>query len=154
MASRTIKSSKTGQDAIKRRDALIVLLRQKYLFREDAFADRTMFLGSSNTQKSSPLCGFVFKTPNGAPFLLGVIALDSDKERATANAFQYALSSETLGLVAVSLPGQEAPKFFRRRFDQPKFDEMPELEYYCKGALGPQAVLLEDSPPYRINSKK
>ena len=113
-----------------------------------------MFLESSDTQKSSPLCGFVFKTPNGAPFLLGVIAFGGDKEQATADAFQYALSSETLGLVAVSLPEQEAPKFFRRRFDQPKFDEMPELEYYCKGALGPQGVLLEDSTPYRTSSKK
>jgi len=154
MASRTAKNSKASQDAIKRRDALIALLRHKYLFREEAFSDRTMFLEPSDTEQSSPVCGFVFKTPNGAPFLLGVIALNSDKERATADAFQYALSSETLGLVAVSMPGQEAPKFFRRRFDQPKFDEMPELEYYCKGALGPQGVLLEDSPPYQTNSKK
>ncbi len=154
MRSRTAKCCKIGEDAIKRRDALIAVLRNKYLFREDAFRDRTVFLEPNDTDQSAPLSGFVLKTPNGAPFLLGVVASDSDKERATTEAFQYALSSETLGLVAVSLPGREEPKYFRRRFDQPKFDEMPELEYYCKGALGPQGVLLEDSPPYRSKSKK
>jgi type I restriction enzyme M protein len=154
MASRTAISSKTAQTSTKRRDALIALLRHKYLFREEAFASRTLFLDSNDSSQPVPLCGFVFQTPNGAPFLLGVVALDSDKERATRDAFQYALTSETLGLVAVSLPEQETPKFFRRHFNQPKFDEIPELEYYCKGALGPQGVLLEDSRPYRTKAKE
>ena len=136
-----------------RRDELLTILRQKYLFREEAFAGRTLFLELNDSFQAAPLCGFVFKTPNGAPFLLGVVATESDKERATRDAFQYALSSETLGLVAVSLPEQETPKFFRRHFSQPKFDEISELEFYCKGALGPQGVLLEDSIPYRTKSK-
>jgi len=154
MASRTAKNSKAAQTTSKRRDALVTLLRHKYLFREETFASRTAFLEPSDSSQPVPLCGFTFQTPNGAPFLLGVVALESDKEQATKNAFQYALSSETLGLVVVSLPEQETPKFFRRHFNQPKFDEIPEIEYYCKGALGPQGALLEDSPPYRTKAKE
>lgn len=153
MTSKTARSSKIAQSTVKRRDELLTLLRHKYLFCEEAFAGRTLFLEPGDSSQPAPLCGFVFQTPNGAPFLLGVVAFESDKERATRDAFQYALSSETLGLVAVSLPEQETPKFFRRHFGQPKFDEMPELEFYCKGALGPQGVLLEDSTPYRTKSK-
>ena len=85
MASTTAKKNKLAQTAIKRRDALMALLRHKYLFREEAFASRTVFLEPSDSSQSVPLCGFAFKTPNGAPFLLGVVALESDKERATAD---------------------------------------------------------------------
>jgi type I restriction enzyme M protein len=154
MAYRTAKISKATQTTSKRRDVLVTLLRHKYLFGEETFASRTVFLEPSDLSQPVPLCGFTFQTPNGAPFLLGVVALESDKEQATKNAFQYALSSETLGLVVVSLPEQETPKFFRRHFNQPKFDEISEIEYYCKGALGPQGALLEDSPPYRTKAKE
>src|ERR1035437_4429008 len=113
MASATTKKTKVAQTTIKRRDALMALLRHKYLFREETFANRTGFLEPADSSQPLSLCGFTFQTPNGAPFLLGVVALESDKESATRDAFQYALSSETLGLVAVSLPEQETPKFFR-----------------------------------------
>ena len=83
MASRTTKTTKAAQTTIKKRDALLTLLRHKYLFREEAFAGRTLFLEPSDSSQSVSLCGFVFQTPNGAPFLLGVVALEGDKERAT-----------------------------------------------------------------------
>lgn len=154
MASRSVKKSKATQTTGKRRDALVTLLRHKYLFREETFAGRTVFLEPGDSSQPVPLCGFTYQTPNGAPFLLGVVALENDTEQATRDAFQYALSSETLGLVVVSLPEQDAPKFFRRNFNQTKFDEISEIEYYCKGALGPQGALLEDSPPYRTKAKE
>src|SRR6266487_4816605 len=153
MVSRPTKPTKTVRWIAERRDALMTLLRTKYLYREDKFADRTLLLESANSPNSSTLYGFVFRTPRGAPFMLGVVSPKGDDERVTGDAFQYALATETLGLVVVLPSEQDAPKFFRRRFDQPKFDEIPDLKYYCKGSLGPQGVLLEDAPPYRATSK-
>lgn len=148
---RPLTAKRTSKTADRKRQLLLTLLQHRYLFREEVFADRTEFL--DDHVDSPAFCGFIFRSSTGAPFLLGVVASEDAKDHMTNTAFQYALSSETLGLVAVLPHGQETPKFYRRRFDQPKFNEIPELEYYCKGALGPQGVLLEDSPPYRANVK-
>ena len=138
---------------VEQRDTLMTILRTKYLYREDRFVDRTLLLEPGDSSNSSGFCGFVFRTTGGAPFLLGVASPEGDDERTTGEAFQYALATETLGLVVVLPTKRDAPKFFRRRFDQSKFDEIPDLEYYCKGALGPQGVLLEDAIPYRAPAK-
>jgi type I restriction enzyme M protein len=91
-------------------------------------------------------CGLVLNTRDGAPFLLALAMVDDDLERITSDAFQYALSTETLGLIAILPAHKDRLVVYRRRFGQSKFDEITELEYYCKGSIGPQGILLEDAP--------
>jgi type I restriction enzyme M protein len=147
------ETEKAKKLIIQRREMLLTILRVKYLYREDKFGDRTLMIEPGTSSGSSLLCGFVFCTTGGAPFLLAAANPEGDDERSTGEAFQYALATETIGLVVVLPTKHDTPKFFRRRFDQNKFDEIPDLEYYCKGALGPQGVLLDDANPYRATTK-
>jgi type I restriction enzyme M protein len=146
------KSSGLFEDARRKREALLSILRETYLFREDIFADRTELLDPENPSTPTVPYGFVLRTRGGAPFLLGAITPDGT-DGGIAAAFQYALASETLGLVAVLGVTQDSPRFYRRHFGQPKFNEIPDLEYYCRGAIGPQGILLEDAVAYRAGQR-
>ena len=148
MGTQTNKSRNLSGNATEKREALLSTLREEYLFREEIFADRTELLDPENPLTPMVPFGFVLRTRGGAPFLLGAITPD-DTDNGIAGAFQYALANETVGLVAVLGITRDRPKFYRRHFGQPKFNEIPDLEYYCKGAIGPQGVLLEDAVAYR-----
>ena len=146
------RNTKVGWEPKSRREFLLRVLREKYLFREALFANRTTWLEPDKGSVGAPPYGFFLQAPGGAPFLLGAVSEDNSEE-ALAAVYQCALGSETVGLVAVLAGKSERPRFFRRHFGQPKFSEIPDLEYYCKGAIGPQGVLLEDALAYRAEGK-
>lgn len=154
MPSPKTKQQPTPHSVSERRNALLTLLGEKYLFSGEKFSGKRTLIEPDSDQTPTGLCGAMFQTPNGAAFLLAVAAPAPDGERTKADAFQFALSTETIGLVVILESGANDVVVFRRRFDQPKFEEIPRLEYYCKGAVGPQGVLMEDSPSYGGDSTR
>ena len=153
MNSQLSKKAKLASSGKKRLEELLSLLQTRYLFREDIFSKRTKTIKTEDLPGVSSSCGVALLSQNEAPFMVGVVQAGDSLEKVTNSAFQYALSTETIGLVLVFPVRGDKPVFYRRRFDHLKFDEIHDLEFYCKGSLGPQGVLLEDSPPYRIQGK-
>lgn len=145
------KGSTKAKDKVstaKARDNLLRLLRTKYLFGEQEFGDRTLLLPTREVPLSPEIHGFILRSPNGAPFLIAVAAHEGSVEECRGEATRFALTTETIGLVAILDAGTQKLIALRRRFDQPAFEEMPDLEYYSKGFIGPQGILLQDVPTY------
>lgn len=148
-AARTDKAKNPFEQA---RRHLLNLLTSKYLYRDEYFKDRVAFLNPGKEEPLREPFGFTFNTKNGAPFILGVVVSDDAQESDLDEAFQYALRSETIGLLAVLPLQNDTPRFYRRRFDRPKFDEVRDFEYYFKGSVGSQGVILEEPAPYKGES--
>ena len=141
-----LKTTIKAKSPAGKRDELLALLREKYLFSADLFAERMRLVPLGEDELKPQALGFELLTTSGASFLVAAVPAAGDLPRTVTEAFQYALSTETIGLVVVHANDEPKPKFYRRLFSQPKFDEIPSLEFYCKGAVGPQGVLLEDPP--------
>ena len=140
------KSTTKPSRNIERAEPLRALLANKYLYTNEHFAGRVDFgidLGTGPQFNES----FALKTRGGRPFLLAVTA--KDVERAHEAASRFALQSETIGLIVIADTMGETVQVYRRRFDSPNFERIPDLEYYFRGAVGSQSLLLEEQPDYR-----
>src|SRR5215217_810288 len=127
--------SATAECAV--RDQLLRILETKYLFHPEVFKGRVDLPEKVNAHTRSLV---ILQSPNGAPFLLGAVATS---QSVTENVFDYVLSTETIGVVVLFGEEDKQLKIYRRHFDQPKFDEVPDLEYYYRGSIGPQGILID-----------
>lgn len=119
------------------RDQLLRILETKYLFHPEVFKERVDLPEKVNDLTRSLV---ILQSPNGAPFLLGAVATSHS---VTETVFDYVLSTETIGIVVLLGEEDKQLKIYRRHFDQPKFDEVPDLEYYYRGSIGPQGILID-----------
>ena len=134
-------------------DAIRSLLRDKYLYSEEHFANRLETMDKKAFEDCAVSEAFAFTTCGGKPFLLAIACESSSWLRALEQASKHIAATETIGLLALATKDAAHVEFFRRRFDSNKFDRIPDLEYYFKGAVGAQSVLLEETPDYRIAGK-
>ncbi len=126
------------------------LLREKYLYTDERFSARTDHLDDvSFTADCEVSEAFCFRTRGGKPFLLAVACASSRIARALEQATKYIVGTETIGLLVLATDDASHGEFYRRRFDSNKLDRIPDLEYYFKGAVGAQSILLEEPAEYR-----
>ena len=128
------------------------LLRDKYLYNDEHFATRTQTIDKKAFEDCAISEAFAFTTRGGKPFLLVIACESSSLSRALEQASEHIAATETIGLLALVINDASRAEFYRRRFDSNKFDRIPDLEYYFKGAVGAQSVLLEETPEYRVSA--
>ena len=131
-------------------DAIRTLLRDKYLYSEEHFATRIEIIDKETFENCAISEAFAFTTRGGKPFLLAIACESSSLTRTLEQASKHIATTETIGLLALATDNASRVEFYRRRFDSNKFDRIPDLEYYFKGAVGAQSVLLEESTEYRV----
>jgi type I restriction enzyme M protein len=149
MTKKKTESEKMHINLINRREHFLGLLESKYLFNRNIYAKRTSFIEPDEFPHSAHMCGAILQTISGASFLLAMVINDSQIEIGVKEAFNFAFKSETIGIVAILPLYQNKVFAYRRRFYQDKFEEVPELEYYCKGLIGSQGSLFEDADANR-----
>ena len=139
------KKKKTVSD-----DSIRKLLRDKYLYSDEHFSTRIETLDKRTFEDCAISEAFSLTTRGGKPFLLAIACEASSLSKTLEQASKHIAATETMGLLALAPNDASRVEFYRRRFDSNKFDRIPDLEYYFKGAVGAQSVLLEETPEYRV----
>lgn len=128
------------------------LLGTKYLYTKERFESRTSELNEELFPDCQVSEAFTFNTCGGRPFFMAVACPAASQSKALDHASKHILASETLGLLVLAANDSPQIEFYRRKFDADKFDRIPEIEYYFKGAIGAQSVLLEDPAEYKTSN--
>lgn len=142
--SPTKKKKPVSDDSIRK------LLRDKYLYSDEHFSTRIETLDKRTFEDCAISEAFSLTTRGGKPFLLAIACEASSLSKTLEQASKHIAATETIGLLALAPNDSSRVEFYRRRFDSNKFDRIPDLEYYFKGAVGAQSVLLEETPEYRV----
>lgn len=121
---------------------LLALLRDKYLYSDGEFSSRTESIHKRVFKGCNISEAFSFNTCGGKPFLLAVACDSSCMSQALEQASKYILATETIGLLVLADNNATRVEFYRRRFDSSKIDRIPAIEYYFKGSVGAQSVLV------------
>ncbi len=135
----------------QRRTSVVVgllrdVLATKYLYTDGYFASRTEALPNELFDVGTSEA-FFFKTRGGRPFILAVATNNKKNDYETAG--KFALGTETIGILVISDSTGESIEVYRRRFDSPKFERIPDLEYYFRGAEGARSTLLGGLTEYQ-----
>ncbi len=123
------------------REPLLALLQTKYLYAGEFFEDRVAHLPPSALGRSTKE-SFILRTRGKRPFLLA--ASGADRSAIRQAAIQYALGTDTVGLVVVADAKATEVEVYRRGFDSPKCDRISELEYCFRPSTGTQCRLLAE----------
>ncbi len=143
-------STKTSKSPA--RTSLRDILATKYLYTEERFDSRTTELNLELFPDCQVSEAFTFNTRGGRPFLMAIACPAALHSQAMECASKQILASETLGLLVLAADDAPQIEFYRRKFDSDKFDRIPEIEYYFKGAIGAQSVLFEEPAEYKISN--
>jgi type I restriction enzyme M protein len=110
------------------------------LYRDDFFVEppASVALSRPSGEGGTGEALVYFACPS-APFLLATAAQDGSPEPSRSLAFQYALSTETIGTVVFLAGAGDTLNVFRRRFSENEFEVVPGLEHYHKQATVPNS---------------
>lgn len=125
---------------------MLEVLDQKYFYKLDVFEKRTRFLTISDERnekgEENAIC---FEVYTGAPFILFVATHSAPSKTIRENAKEFALSTETLGLIAIFDRSNEAFEVLRRRYRDNEFDTIQDIEYYFKDSFNGEQPINNDT---------
>lgn len=125
------------------------ILDEKYFYKSEYFDGRTQLIllgGETADVHENALC---FEVYPGAPFCLFVATTSNPPKAIREKALNYALTTETIGVVAFFSHDNEDFEVLRRRYRDGKFETVNGVEYYYKGSAGGQLRLLEEVAEYQ-----
>lgn len=127
------------------------ILDEKYFYKLEYFNERTKFVSLEGETHSSHENAFCFEVYPGTPFCLFVASSSTPSERIRQKAFDYALSTETIGVVAFFSQDSEDFEVLRRRYRDGNFETVKGIEYYYVG-LSEQLHLFKNNTQYQANA--
>lgn len=127
------------------------ILDEKYFYKPQYFNGRTQFvsLGGETSDGQNALC---FEVYPGAPFCLFVATTSNPPKKIRDKALDYALGTETIGIVAFFAHDNETFEVLKRRYRDGKFETVNGVEYYYKGSAGGDFRLFEEGAEYQAST--
>jgi len=127
------------------------ILDEKYFYKPEYFSDRTQFITLGDEASDAVENALCFEVYSGVPFCL-FVAVESDvPKKLREQALDYALSTETIGVVAFFSHDSEEFEVLRRRYRDSKFETINGVEYYFKGSSGGVLRLFEEDAEYQTS---
>lgn len=125
------------------------ILDEKYFYKSEYFDGRTQFISLGGETPENALC---FEVYPGAPFCLFVATTSNPPKIIREKALNYALATETIGVVAFFSHDSEDFEVLRRRYRDGKFETINGVEYYYKGSAGGELRLFEKDSEYQAST--
>jgi type I restriction enzyme M protein len=131
------------------------ILDKKYFYKPEYFDGRTQLIAFGDGTENNSENALCFEVYPGAPFFLFVASKTNPTKLIRDKALNYALSTETIGIVAFFASDSEDFEVLRRSYRDGKFETIVGVEYYYKGSAGGEMRLFEEGAEYQtINTSK
>lgn len=128
------------------------ILDEKYFYKPEYFDGRTQFISLGDETSDAVENALCFEVYPGAPFCLFVAAMSDLPKMIREKALEYALSTETIGVVAFFSHDRDEFEVLRRRYKDGKFETINGVDYYYKGSSGGVLRLFEEGDEYQTSN--
>ncbi len=120
------------------------ILHEKYLYNPENFDDRTQLISLVDEPSDCQENALLFEVYPDAPFILLVASSSGPLKPINERALNYALTTETIGIVAFFSDDCEVFEVLRRRYRNSEFEATQDIEYHYKGSAGGELRLSEE----------
>ncbi len=128
------------------------ILDKKYFYKPEYFDNRTRLISLNDGTRDTSENAFCFEVYPNVPFILFVASTSSPTKTIREKALNYALSTETIGIVSFFAHDSEDFEVLRRHYRDGKFETIQSIEYYYKGSGGGEMRVFEEGAKYRAGN--
>jgi len=128
------------------------ILDVKYFYKPEYFYGRTQFISLDGEPSDACENALCFEVYPGAPFCLFIATTSNPSKTIRDKALDFALATETIGVVAFFSLDTDDFEVLRRRYRDGKFETVNGVEYYYKGSAGGELHLFEEGAEYQAST--
>lgn len=121
------------------------ILDSTYFYKKEDFENRSKIITLKKANHEEAVDALCLEVYPGAPFSLFVPSKAAPSKNVREAAIDYALASETIGVIAFFSEEKETFEVYKRRFRDGKFETVNSLEYFYRGSAGGEFRLLEEA---------